>query len=457
MPSASDSNARLDAIIDGRLALDDYERFLARSSSTDDYLFSEARARFEARDEDLLRAPADLRVVGSTRNDEVEIGSVSFGGRIGLAGLSRATVERLLPLIDGKRSYSELRELAGSDRGALDRLVEGALGSLLFAPEAVAALEARISGAELVRFVGTPYEIVRAYWENMGDVREAARISLPGSESATDFRRELQRLHVVALLGASLTNFYRPASKITQTGIRPGALYTSETKTVDGPHGTLFVSGPRIGVTLVGGEHYHALLYAEDPGALAPARSLSDDDGLDWGRVATGRAASDARDATWFCPPRPITPEHWEKLFSSYRAARTERDEPERATLQLARFHYRFVRLHPFRCANQSLSMNLVNLALSESHGAGMPHLLLDQLALRLNERAYSRVFARAARAHAFQGPAGERWAKLRQLKVQAYALIERLKNAKDIDQARAFAAADPVAANAALIDPSSG
>jgi hypothetical protein len=45
----------------------------------------------------------------------------------------------------------------------------------------------------------------------------------------------------------------------------------------------------------------------------------------------------------------------------------------------------------------------------------------------------------------------------LRQLKVQAYALIERLKNAKDIDQARAFAAADPVAANAALIDPSSG
>ena len=153
MPSASDSNARLDAIIDGRLALDDYERFLARSSSTDDYLFSEARARFEARDEDLLRAPADLRVVSSNSNHEVEIGSVSFGGRIGLAGLSRATVERLLPLIDGKRSYSELRELAGSDRGALARLVEGALGSLLFAPEAVAALEARISGAELVRFV----------------------------------------------------------------------------------------------------------------------------------------------------------------------------------------------------------------------------------------------------------------------------------------------------------------
>jgi hypothetical protein len=457
MRSDSESSSPLDAIIDGKPALEEYQRFLSRPTESDeDYLFSEARARFRARDEDVLRAPSDLRVTGSKGANQVEISSASFGGGLALTGASRAAVERLLPLIDGQRSYAELRELAGSDQTALDCLVRGALGMLLFTPEAVAALEARISGAELVRFVGTPYEIVRAYWENMADVREAAQISLSSCESALAFRRELQRLHVIALLGASLSNFYRPASKITQQGVEPGALYTSETRTVETPHGTLFVSGPRIGVALVGGDFYHSLLCAEDPDALAPSRAVSDEDGLDWGRVVTGRAAKDARDAAFFCPPRPITQAHWERLFSAYSAARAERVQPERAALHLSRFHYRFVRLHPFRCANQSLSMNLVNLLLSESHGAGMPHLLLDQLALRLTEDAYSAVFSRAVRGHALRGTTSERWAKLRHLKLQAYDLIERLKSAKGLDQAKAFAAADPVAASAALIEPSS-
>jgi hypothetical protein len=85
-----------------------------------------------------------------------------------------------------------------------------------------------------------------------------------------------------------------------------------------------------------------------------------------------------------------------------------------------------------------------------------MPHLLLDQLALRLTEDAYSAVFSRAVRGHALRGTTSERWAKLRHLKLQAYDLIERLKSAKGLDQAKAFAAADPVAASAALIEPSS-
>ena len=36
--------------------------------------------------------------------------------------------------------------------------------------------------------------------------------------------------------------------------------------------------------------------------------------------------------------------------------AAASRGEPEAAGEALARFHYRFVRLHPFRCANQSLA-----------------------------------------------------------------------------------------------------
>ena len=448
MPSTSEVSAQLDAIIDGRVPLDDYERFLARTDTNDDYLFAEARARFEPREEDVLRVLPDLRV-RRTRHG-VEIASLSLGGGIAIPGLHGARAEQLLTLIDGTRSYGELAALAGKDRPWFERLAHSALGRLLFAPEAVAALEARVSGAELVRFVGTPYELVRAYWQNMGDVREAAQVSLAQRHDATSFCREIQRLHVLTLLGASLRCFYRPASKISDQGVRPGSLSVSESETVDTPQGTLFLSGPRVGVGLVGGQHYHALLCAEDPEALAPARALNDRDGLDWGRIVTGRARSETRNAPWFCPPRPVRAAHWEKIFAAYSAARTAgagTAEP------LARFHYRFVRLHPFRCANQSLAMNLVNEILLASHGAGIPHLLLDQLALRLREDAYVALFSRAVREHGVRGSAAERWSQLRQRKLRAYELIARLQSATDLETASRLAAANPSAAAAALIE----
>jgi hypothetical protein len=453
MPWDSQPDSRLDAIVDAPWELAEYERWLTREAAGEEgYLFAEARARFEAQDGDVLRAPADL-IVKSTKTG-VELGSASSGGSVVISGVTRPSAERLLALIDGQARFGELRLLAGSERPALERLVRGALGLALFVPAAVAALEASLSGAELVRFVGTPYELVRAYWENMRDVRETAQATLATWADSADFTRWLRRLHVIALMGQDLSRFYRPASKITQQGVRPGALYTTHTQALESERGTLLVSGPRVGVALVGGEHYHALLCAEDPEALVPARSLFDEDGVPWGRVVTGRALDDAEDAAWFCPPRPLLPEHFAKLFAAYAQAleAAKREQTERASEQIARFHYRFVRLHPFRCANQSVSMNLVNLVLSRSRGFGIPHLLLDQLALRLSESAYVQVFLRAQSAHGFVGPAAERWAKLRQQKILAYALIERLKAARDLPEAKRLAAADPAGAGAALI-----
>jgi hypothetical protein len=372
-----------------------------------------------------------------------------------VAGVTRGVAERLLSLIDGERSLAELRMLAGSDRPGLERLVQGALGSMLFAPEAVAELEHAISGTELVRFVGTPYEIVRSYWENMADVRRAAKASLPGVDSTERALRWLRRLHVVALLGHDLERFYRPASRIASHGVRPGALYTSNSERLETPERTLILSGPRVGVALVGGEMYHALVCAEDPEALLRQRTLSDPDGVEWGSVVYGRAVDDDKDNVWFCPPRPLLPAHFEKLFQALSNARehafgaTRTDQVE----ELARFHYRFVRLHPFRAANQSLCMNLVNLLLSEQRGSTLPHLLLDQFALRLSESAYVRVFARAVQANAVNGTTAERWAELRDIKTRAYALIEQLKTASDLATARRLAEANPQAASAALID----
>jgi hypothetical protein len=452
-PSGSDGlDGRVDAIVDGRFDLGDYERWLSREPSpSDEYLFAEARPRFAANERDVLMKPGDLGVVAVAHG--VELRSATLGGGKLVPQLSGAAAERVLAAIDGSRTVAEVAVAVGADRPAFERVLAKAVGSVLFVPTAVAQLEARVSGTELVRFVGTPYEIVRSYWENMADVRGAAQASWREPDAAETFTRWLRRLHVVALLGRSLQRFYRPASKIAASKVHPGALYETATRYERKEGRTLLVAGPRIGVNLVGGARYHELVCAHDTAALAPERRIVDDDGLSWGEVVTGRGPEDSADAAWFCPPRPIEPAHWQKLFSAFAAARASTPSAARATpRELARFHYRFVRLHPFRCANQSLAMSIVNLVLAEAFGVGMPHLLLDQFALRLGEAAYVEVFERAVTLQAVPGPTMTRWARLREQKLRAYALLERLKTAKSVEAARALAAAEPEAARAALI-----
>src|SRR5690606_39249377 len=109
------------------------------------------------------------------------------------------------------------------------------------------------------------------------------------------------------------------------------------------------------------------------------------------------RSERDAGFGPWFCPPRPITEAHLEALFDAWRAG------------DWAGFHWRFVRLHPFRCGNQSLAMGLVNARLP----VGLPHLLLDLWALRLTRAAYTALFDRAVAHWAI---AGDPTARLRRL-----------------------------------------
>lgn len=450
-----DLAGRVERILETPWEVLEYERWLAEQpEESDDYLFADARARFEARDEDTPRTPGDLRVVEA--RGELSLASERLGGSVAVRGVGRRVVERLLSLIDGRRTVGELRALAGTDRPALDRLIEATLGRVLFVPDAVAALERRISGTELVRFVGVPYEIVRAYWENMAAVRARAERELDAIGDAPAFVALLRGLHVVALLGEDLRSFYRPRSRITRRGVRPGALYDAPTRIVRGELGPLLLEGPRIGVSLIGGERYHQAICegAGDPDALLPARVVQGEDGLPWGELLTGRALSDADVAAWFCPPRPLTAAHFESLHLALRRAleATAAAQVDTARDALARFHWRFVRLHPFRCANQSLAMNLVNAVLARAQGSGIPHLVLDQLALRLDERAYARVFDLAARAHAASGGPEERWATLANRKARAYGFIQRLQQTKDRAGAEALVRAEPEAARLALI-----
>lgn len=444
-----DLRARLDSVLEGRADLLAYERWLAEQArDRDDYLFASAKARFRARGEDVLVAPPDLAV--HAQHHSLELASASLGGGITIQGMTRRVLERVAGLFDGRRTLSELRAAAGPDRAAFERVVAQTMGSLLFAPGALAALEAELSGTEIVRFPGVPYEIVRAYWENMIATRKLALSTL--GELASEPLGWLRRLHVVALLGADLTNFYRPASRVTEGGVRPGGIYDTPVN-VKRAERALLLGGPRVGVGFVGGEAYHRLLAerAGDPESLLSARAPKNDE-LPWGEVVTGRAASDEKDAAWFLPPRPLHPAHFDALFEAYRQALAAygAGDAERGTRELARFHYRFVRLHPFRCANQSLSMNLVNLALTRIRGAGMPHLLLDQLALRFTLPAYERIFELAVAEYALDGGPSERWRAHREKKALSYGFIQRLQN--PTENAALLANSQPAAARASLI-----
>jgi hypothetical protein len=442
--------ARLDSVLDVPWELVAYERWLATQSvDRDDYLFAEARVRFEARDEDVLVAPADL--VLSRRKNELELGSKTLGGGVRLRGIDEKQLEPALAAIDGRRTVAELRVLSGRGRPSFERALSQALGKVLFVPEAVSSLEAALPGTEIVRFPGAPYEILRNYWANMASVRREAESTLDELDSAP--LPWLRRLHVLSLLGDELQSFYRPASRITEGGVRPGSLYETPSRHVSSGGSLLLLSGPRVGVGFVGGERYHRLLAARagDPESLAASRELRDGDGLGWGGVVTGRSVDEEHAGAWFCPPRPLTFAHFERLFAAYGAALRETD-PARCMRELSRFHHRFVRLHPFRCGNQSLAMNLVNLVLRRLRSAGMPHLLLDQLALRLDHAAYERVFALAIEQYAVAAEPLERWRLHREKKGRAYALIERLKQSASDAEAGELARADRAAARDALL-----
>ena len=120
----------------------------------------------------------------------------------------------------------------------------------------------------------------------------------------------------------------------------------------------------------------------------------------------------------------------------------------------LGAFHYRFVRLHPLPSANQSISMAFVNATLHRLLGIGIPHLLLDQLALRFTLPAYQQLLARAARAWSAPWPnATDRLRHLLHLRAELNAFVSELSEAPSLLEARALLAERPDAARLALLE----
>jgi hypothetical protein len=432
-----------------------FERWLrTRPDISHEYLRSETRVRFEARPDDVLVALPGVGVA-STPNGATLAGG-ALPAPVLLPGVSEPAARRFFALLDGEATLARASRAAPLDEQAQRSVLAATFGVAVFAPFAVAALEREVSGSEIVRFPGAPYEIERSYWENMGAVRRASRKLEAELGDPQKALRELAALHVTALLGESGTNFYSPASRIAQNGIRPGTLWQTPARTIDTPSGTRFLEGPRVHVPLLGGKAYGALLaeLSGDPEATLERRELSDA-GLAWGRVVTAMADGDREPAPWFCPPRPITLAHVEALFDGLRAAvqGAERGDRAAAVDALADFHQRFVRLHPFRACNQALVMNLVNGVLARVTGAGMPHLVLDHVALRWAPAAYRRLFALAADAWCIGGTPAARLTRLLAMKRDFFALVQRLTTCEDAAEARVAAETAPEAARLALLD----
>jgi hypothetical protein len=438
------------------LAYEQWLRERGQSPSRESYLFLEPRVRFSPEPDDRL-----CLVKGATARREgkrVSITHNATGAKVFVEGLELSLVERILSAIDGTHSLLAAQLTAQASSHEFDTFLRATFGTFVLCPNTMSAFESQVSASTLVRFPGSPYEVDRGYWSNMIDVRHDWESTGNALNHVHEFAQFLKRLHVVSLIGRSGRSFYRPSSPIvSKSGARAGVFYDVPTKTLQELGMTLFIDGPRVSAPFVGGQRYHELLARslQDPGALLQDREIRDENGVSWGKVTVGQARHDSAKEAWFIPPRPILPIHLDTLYALYKSTlHSERVEPNERLRSIARFHYFFVRLHPFACANQSLSMNLVNGLLERADHTGLPHLILDQLALRLSPEAYTHVFERVTRAWSTRPctTPEERLARLLARRKEMDILVGAIAQAKDLDEAKQRVHDAPNAARSALL-----
>jgi len=417
-----------------------YRRFVKETADTSDgYLFDSPRCRFQPEPADELVLAKGATVAQQPGGARVHLPG---GGQLwfpGVAAESLTAAFRALPT-----SYARFSIQLGAQAPAV---IEQAFSRILFAPTAVLSLERELPSLEIVRFPGSPYEIVRPYWRNMLAVRRALQDRSPPTRPG-DLRTLLLELHELALMGEAdegRASYYLPASLLGRKRATPGQLYEEPSSVEYRGSEWIVTSGARVSVPLLGGEHYWRLLAesVSDEAALEPERHV-ELDGLSFGRVLQARGEMEQRALPWFLPPRPLEARHFEALLSPLLRADSAQAQGNRDQLiaALAAFHYRFVRIHPLPSANQSLSMSIVNSRLNRMVGVGIPHLLLDQLALRFGPEAYMRLFARAARFWNAPWPnAADRLQQLMMMRTELNAFVSELSGLPSLVQARGLAA----------------
>jgi len=348
-------------------------------------------------------------------------------GRVTIAGPAVAWAARLVEVVDGRRPVWEVRRILGPTPASYWPVLTQLAGTIVrVSPELVERLERALPGAEISRFPRSPYAIQRNYWRNQIHVRELISSGLTAAvASGAAFVEFLRELHLAAIVGEDLATFYRPESEIANVRLEPGALYEER---------------PRI--------------WAPEPERARFLDTLSALHGDGSGAGPERFAVVPGWAGLCYFPPRPLTDGHFDALAEPLRAALAGTD-PATTLEALARFHARFVRLHPFACVNQSLAMNLVNHLLRRSHAGYLPHLLLDYCAMALSEPSYARLLATAVREHLVPlAGAGDVYAAFRGKHERMERFNQRLAALPDVAAAVALVRAEPDEARLALLAP---
>ncbi|MBM4363265.1 MAG: hypothetical protein FJ104_11330, partial [Deltaproteobacteria bacterium] len=127
--------------------------------------------------------------------------------------------------------------------------------------------------------------------------------------------------------------------------------------------------------------------------------------------------------------------------------------KPAEAVAAGARVHRLFVRLHPFVAGNQSLAFGIVNAALRRARGAGIPHLVLDHLALAGSDALHLEAFRAAVDAWGAPGESpAARTLRLARLRAAVFTLLGEVDRAGSPDEARARVLERPEISRAALL-----
>ena len=372
-------------ILDFPWVLVEYQNWLkSRPDPDGDYLFTQSRIRFEPRNLDQLVLVESVKVVNGSHLQIFENTPL-----IPIPEEHRAHVDSVLSELATRPFAVELQSKSDAP-ATCDWLLSVGFGQFIFTPQSVQDLDSRVSSGEIVRFPASPYEIDRDYWINICD------LDFQGSTSSVpDFIHWLRTLHVQLLLGKGLDTFYCPSSPIAKKGVHPGSLYERGVQTITTSSGEFIVEGLRTNASTLGGDLYHQLLRKSLELKPMEYKQVFQDQGVNWGRLVKSRSRTDKQDSDWFLPPRPMINDHWYLLWQSWLEATLSTDSIECVT-QLAYFHWYFVHLHPFGCANQSLAFAMVNSILNRVLGSGIPHLILDHLAMRFDSTDYVKLFKRA-------------------------------------------------------------
>lgn len=303
---------------------------------------------------------------------------------------SHIEIEKILQACDGKTPISEIASKIRpqNPKQSIQTIIAMLLGCAIELKDEISLLEKGISRAEIVRFpMQPPYLLLREYWSNCRDVRNAIPTLFEQLHSPESFKAYLAHLHILATMGANLNSFYGGAGAIPTI---PGGFRQHYVQT---------------GLPKTRFEFINSYLKENGFDTLAE----EDRDLILDSKLALGSITNQGRTVKHSSPDDAMLNEIFDEIRKALLRAQTLLSQGKTTELisTLAHFHKLFLHSHPFYNINNSIAMNIINSLLNKAKLGIIPHLLLDFIALRVELKDYKLVFSKTIENYAFHS---ENW-----------------------------------------------